>query len=163
MAWITHYKSLQKDMLTKDRNFGIFSDTTGRVTKTYQIDWPRVYSIFDNDDFSDIQNDQSAYQRIRDYGLHVIIVRLAILPYNDAVKWIMEQVNPKYHSFNDTAGSQLAIFRPEVFIRAYGLKPARQPLNTEFSQASKTRFNFDEMLKSWMNEPSKFSWRKDNL
>ena len=44
-------------MLTKDPNFGIFSDTNGRVTDTYQIEWPMVYANFDNDDFSDIQND----------------------------------------------------------------------------------------------------------
>ena len=54
MEWITCYKSLQKYMLTKDPNFGIFSDTSGRITKTYQIEWPRVYSIFDNDDLPDI-------------------------------------------------------------------------------------------------------------
>ena len=54
MTRITRCKSLQKDMLTKAPNFGIFLDTSGRVTETYQIEWPRVYSIFDNDDFSDI-------------------------------------------------------------------------------------------------------------
>ena len=57
MARITRYKSLQKDILTKEPNFGIFSDTSGRVTETYQIDWSRAYSIFDNDDLSDIENE----------------------------------------------------------------------------------------------------------
>ena len=56
MARITRCKSLQKDMLTKDTNFGIFLDTSGRITDTYQIEWPRVYAILDNDDFSDIQD-----------------------------------------------------------------------------------------------------------
>ena len=51
MARITHCKNLQKDMLTKDLNFGIFLDTIGKITDTYQIEWPRVYSIFDNDGF----------------------------------------------------------------------------------------------------------------
>ena len=59
-------------------------------------------------------------------------------------------------SFNDSAGSQLANFYSEAFTKAYGLKSARQPLNAEFTQASRTRFNFDEMLKSWMHEPGKF-------
>ena len=104
-----------------------------------------------------------AYQRIRDFGLHAIAARPSILLYNEAVKWIVEHVNPKDRFFNDSAGWQLATFCPEVFTRAYGIKLARQPFNTEFAQASKTRFNFDEMLKSWMNEPSKFSQRKDDL
>ena len=112
-------------MLTKDPNFGIFLDTSGRITDAYQIKWPRVYAIFDNDEFSDIQNKPLAYQRIRDSWIHSIASRPAILPYNGVVKWIMEHVNSKDHSFNDNAGSQLANFYPEAFTRAYGLKSAR--------------------------------------
>ena len=89
MSWITRLKNIQKDMLTKDPNFGIFSNTSGKVTETYQIDWSRIYSIFDNDDFSDIQEDRSAYQRIKDSGIHAIVARPVILPYNDAIKWII--------------------------------------------------------------------------
>ena len=76
-------------MLTKDPNFGIFSDTSDRLGETYQVYLCRIYSIFDNDDLSDIQNDQSGYQRIRDFGIHSIAARPAILPYNDMVKWII--------------------------------------------------------------------------
>ena len=104
-----------------------------------------------------------SYQRIRDSRLHSITDRPIILPYNDTVKWIVEHANPKDRSFNDSAGSQLANFRPEVFIRAYGLKLVRQLLTIEFAKAAKTRFNFDEMLKSWMHQPGKFSQRFDNL
>ena len=86
MVRITCCKGLQKDMLTKDPKFGIFSDTSGRIIDSYHIEWPRLYAIFDNDDFSDIQDNQLAYQRIRDSGLHSIVARPAILPYSDAVK-----------------------------------------------------------------------------
>ena len=85
-------------MLTKDLNFGIFSDTSGRITETYQLEWSRVYAIFDNDKFSDIQDNQLAWERIKDYGLHYVAARPAILPYNNAVKWIVEHANPKDHS-----------------------------------------------------------------
>ena len=57
MARITRCKNIQKDMLTKDPKIDIFSNTNGRTTKTYQIEWPRIYSIFDNDDLSDIHSD----------------------------------------------------------------------------------------------------------
>ena len=66
-------------MFTKDSNFGIFSDTSGRITETYQIEWSRVYEIFDNDKFSDIQDNQLAYERIKDSGLHSLAPRSAIL------------------------------------------------------------------------------------
>ena len=138
-------------MLTKDPKFGIFSQTSGRITYTYHIEWPRVYTTLDNDKFFDIQDNQLSYQRMRDSGLHSIAARPAILPYNDMVKWIVEHVNPKYCSFNDSGGSQLANFHPEVFTKAYALKPVRQPLNEEFAKSSKSRFNFEEMLKLWMH------------
>ena len=83
MARTTRCKNIQKDMLTKDPNFGIFSDTNGRIIEIYQIDWTRIYSNFYNDDLFDIQNDQLTYQKIRDSRLHAIASRTAILPYTD--------------------------------------------------------------------------------
>ena len=67
-------------MLTKDLTFGVFSDTSGRVSETYQLDWSRIYSFFDNDDISDIRDDQPIYKKIRDSSIHVISERPAILP-----------------------------------------------------------------------------------
>ena len=83
-------------MLTKDSNIDIFSNTSGRNIETYQIDWPMVYSIFDNDELSNIQNDQLDFHKIRDSGLHAIATKLAILPYIDAVNWIVDHT--KGHS-----------------------------------------------------------------
>ena len=143
----TRCKNLQKDMFTKDPNFGIFSDTSGRITETYQIEWSRVYEIFDNDKFSDIQDNQLGYERIRDSRLHSVAARPSILPYNDAVKWIVEHVDPKDYSLKGSGGLDIANFRPKVFTKAYALQPVRQPLTTEFAKTSESRFNFEEMLK----------------
>ena len=150
-------------MLTKSPNFGIFSDTSGRITKTYQINQPRVYSIFYSDDLLDIQNDQLAYRKVRDSCLCTIVARPAILPYVDTIKWIVDHANPKDQFFNGSAGSQVATFHPDVFTRAYALKPVVQPLNAEFSQPSQTQYNFNKNMKSSMNEPINFSQRDENL
>ena len=106
----TRSKNLQKYMFTKDPNFGVFSDTSSRVTQTYHLDWSQVYSIFDNNDLSDFQSDQIVYERIRDSGLHMIASRPAILPYNDAIRWIIDHTNVKDHYFNTSTGSRLANF-----------------------------------------------------
>ena len=50
---ITRSKKLQKVMLTRDPNFGVFADTSSHVSETYHLGWARVYSIFDNNDLSD--------------------------------------------------------------------------------------------------------------
>ena len=114
---ITKSKNLQKDMFTKDPNFGVFSATSSRVTETYHLDWSGVYSIFDNNDLSYFQSDQKVYERIRDSSLHMIAARSAILPYNDAVRWIIDHTNVKNRSFNTSIGSQLANFHSETFVR----------------------------------------------
>ena len=79
------------------------------------------------------------------------------------VKWIIEHTNTKDRSFNSSTGSQLTNFRPEIFTRAYCLKPAKQLLDADFVKASEPGYNFDEMLKSWMSDPGRFSQRKDDL
>ena len=140
---ITRCKNIQKDMLTKDPNFGVFSDTSSRVTENYQLDWSRVYSIFDKNDLSDFQSDQLVYERIRDSGLHMIAARSTILPYNDAVRWIIDHAKVKDRSFNTSIGSQLANFRSETFVRIYALKPFIQLLDADFVKATKSRFNFE--------------------
>ena len=119
---ITRSKNLQKDMFTRNPNFGVFSDTSSCVTEAYHLDWSRFYSIFDNNDLSDFQSDQMVYERIRDSSLHMIASRPTILPYNDAIRWIIDHANVKYHSFNTSTGSQLANSYPETFVRIYALK-----------------------------------------
>ena len=110
-------------MLTKDPNFGVFSDTSSRVNETYQLDWSWVYSIFDNNDLSDFQDDQLIYERIRDSGIHMIAARPTVLPYNDAVRWIIDHASPKDRSFNTIIGTQLVNFHSKTFARIYALKP----------------------------------------
>ena len=80
-------------MFLRDPNFGVFSDTSGWVSETYQLEWSRIYSIFDNNDLSDFQGNQLVYERIRDSVLHMIAARPVILPYNDAVRWIIDHAN----------------------------------------------------------------------
>ena len=113
--------------------------------------------MFDNNELSDFQGNQLVYERIRDSGLHMIVARPAILPYNDAVRWIIDHANLKDRSFNTSTGTQLANFCSETFVRIYTLKPFMQLLDADFIKAAKSRFNFYQMLKSWMAELRKFS------
>ena len=93
----------------------------------------------------------------------MIAARPAILPYNDVVRWIIDHAIVKDRSFNTSTGSQLANFCPGTLIRIYALKPYTQLLDVDFVNTAKSKFNFDQMLKSWMTEPHKFSKRKDEL
>ena len=93
----------------------------------------------------------------------MIAARPAILPYNDAVRWIIDHANLKDRSFNTSIGTQLANFRSETFARIYTLNPFTQLLDADFINVANSRFNFDQMLKYWMAEPCKFSQRKDHI
>ena len=59
--------------------------------------------------------------------------------------------------------SHLPILILRFFVKNYALKPFRQLLNADFVKDAKSRYNFDEMFKYWMNEPCNFYWRKYDL
>ena len=93
----------------------------------------------------------------------MISMRPTVLPYNDAVRWIIDHANPKYYSFYTSTRFLLANFHSENFVKNYALKPFRQLLNADFIKAAKSRYSFDQILKSWMTKPHKLSQRKDDL
>ena len=74
-----------------------------------------------HDDFSEIQHDQVAFININNSQLHTVATRPSLIPYIDAIKWIIDHTNPQDRSFNDMAQTQLSSFRTEVFSRAYAL------------------------------------------
>ena len=78
----------------------------------------------------------------------MIVARPTILPYNNAIRWIIDHANMKDRSFNTSIGTQLANFRFETFVRIYALKPFTQLRDVDFINTAKSRFNFDQMLKS---------------
>ena len=129
MSRITRSKTNVKEKNNKDPNFGIFLDSNGCVSETYHLDWSRIYSIFNNDDFSGIQPDHSTFMNIRKSQLHAIETRPSLMSYIDTEKWIVYHANPLDYSFTDHGYTQLASFCPEVFARAYTLNLPQQFVN----------------------------------
>ena len=78
------------------------------------------------------------------------------MPYTDPVKWALDYANPKEHSFNDNTHTPVALFHSDVFSRAYVLGPPRQILTSKFHDEPITRFNYEEVVKSWMNNTELF-------
>ena len=73
------------------------------------------------------------------------------MPYTDPVKQAFDYANPKELSFNDNTDTLVASFHFDVFSRAYALVPPRQLLTSKFLDEAITRFNYEEVVKSWMN------------
>ena len=94
-------KTSLNEQNNRDPNARIFSDTSGRVSETYHLQWSRIYAIFDNDDSSTIPHDQSTFVNISKSKLHAIVARTTSMPYTDLVKCMVTQENPKDRSFND--------------------------------------------------------------
>ena len=57
----TRSKMALQEQKNKYLNDGVFTDTSGYVSESSYIEWSRIYSIFDNDDFSCVDHDQLAY------------------------------------------------------------------------------------------------------
>ena len=82
-----------------------------------------IYAIFDNDDFSAIMHEKPSYAKISSLQLDCIAARPPFMPYTDLVKWALDHAIPKEWSFDDHTGNPVASFHPDVFARAYALKP----------------------------------------
>ena len=65
MSMKNNSKTTLQEQKSKDPNARIFTNTSGHVVEILHLDWSRIYSIFDNDDFSAIPHDQLAYAKIR--------------------------------------------------------------------------------------------------
>ena len=65
MSMKTRSKTALQEQKRKEPNSRIFTNTTRWVDENLYFDWSRIYSIFDNDDFSAIPHDQPAYAKIR--------------------------------------------------------------------------------------------------
>ena len=85
------------------------------------------------------------------------------MSYTDPMKWMVDHANRQDHSFDDQAQTHLASFHPEVFSKAYALNPPQQFLNKKFLKASVTQYNFEEMIKSWMDKLAQFLPKPDKL
>ena len=78
------------------------------------------------------------------------------MPYIDPVKWALDHVSPKERSFNDNVNSPVASFHSDVFVRAYALGPPRQLLTSKFLDEAISRYNYEEVVKSWMDNKELF-------
>ena len=56
----TGCKTTLQEQKNKDPNAGVFTDTSGYVSVSSYIEWYKIYSIFDNDDFYCVDHDQPA-------------------------------------------------------------------------------------------------------
>ena len=54
------------------------------------------------------------------------------MPYMDPIKWALDNANPNERSFDDHVHTPVASFHPDVFARAYSLKPPQHLLSSKF-------------------------------
>ena len=112
----------------KDPNVGVFNYTSGYVSESLNIEWSRIYTIFDNADFSCVDHDQPAYLQICNSQLHRVAARPLFMPYMNPVKWELNHIDPKEGIFHDIHNVVIASFRLDIFTRAYALPTPKRLL-----------------------------------
>ena len=148
MSRNTRSKTALQEKNNKDPNVGVFTNTNGHVSQTLHLDCSKIYSIFDNQDFSVIPHEQPAYAKIRSSQIQCITSKPPFMPYINPIKWKLDYSSPKERSFDDHFRNPIASFHPYVFARAYALIPPQQLLTGQFLDASITQFDYEEVTKS---------------
>ena len=167
MASLAHQNTRSKTSLqeerSKDPNAGIFTDTSGRISKNVYLDWSIIYSTFNNDDLSALPNEQLTYINIKSSQLHLIAARPPFMPYTNAVKWALDHANPEERVFSDHIGVFQASFKLDIFSKAYALGLPKQLLNRKFLDEEISHFNYKVVVKSWMENPTVFISQPGNI
>ena len=78
------------------------------------------------------------------------------MPYTDTMKWEMDHANPKDRMFNDHNGTFLDTFIPDTFSKDYALGTPKQLLSRKFLDEATSCFNYEELVRSWMENPTLF-------
>ena len=91
----TKSKTALQEQMSKDPNTGIFTDTSGRVSETLNLNWSRIYLILDNDNLSTITQDQFSYVNNRNCLLHAFSYWPHFMSYTNSIKWELDHTNPK--------------------------------------------------------------------
>ena len=85
------------------------------------------------------------------------------MPYTDARKWALDDANPEERVFNDHIGIFLASFKLDIFSKAYVLRLSKQLLNRKFLDEAISRFDYEDVVKSWMENPTLFIRQLGNI
>ena len=78
------------------------------------------------------------------------------MPYTGSFKWELDHARPKEQSFDNHTGTPVTSFHLDVFARENALRPPQQLLTAQFTDATVTQFDFEEVIKYWMDNPTEF-------
>ena len=79
------------------------------------------------------------------------------------MKWALDDANLEEQVFNDHIGIFLASFKPDFFAKDYTLGLLKQLLNRKFLDEEISHFNYEDVVKSWMENPIMFSSQLGNI
>ena len=150
----TRSKTTLQEQKNKDPNAGVFTDTSGYVSESLNIEWSKMYTSFDNDEFSCVDHDQPAYVQIHNSQLHRVAARPPFMPYTDPIKWELDHVDLKQREFVSIDNAPIALFHSNVFARAYALATPKRLLSSKFFDKTLAKFNYKEVVKSWLEDPT---------
>ena len=150
----TRSKTILQEQKIKDPNADFFSDMSGNVSDCSYVDWCKIYSIFDSDDFFFVTNDQHFYINIHNSQLHCIASRPPFMLYMDPVMWDLDHVDLNQWMFNDIDNVSIALFAPEVFSQAYGLKTPKHFFSGKCFDKFLSKSKYEQVVKCWLEDPT---------
>ena len=79
------------------------------------------------------------------------------MPYTYVICRLVEHANPNTRMLRDASKAPLVSFKPEFITGMYSLRTPQWLLTEEFLKKSIPKFNLDELIKSWIDEPTLYA------
>jgi hypothetical protein len=155
-------------------NKNVFLDSSLRTIDTAKT-WMQVFDIlqyklinYPDDLGEEVTKTQATrYKNVAQSELHKIATQPRIMPYNDMIGWVMENIELSIRSIYNSKKVVVGSFRPEHFQVMYKLSPVSNYVYNaaflmDFDKKESTQYgkNLPDLIKDWCSRPEKF--REDN-
>jgi len=131
----------------------IYEDTKMIIDKDIKLKWKEVNDAFSGTFREDLE-DHKVYVNIHKTGFYQIACRYPAFPCADMIHWIVLHTNPEKMVLSSVSGTEIATFRAWNYQKYHLLKPVIT-IETPFSILNNNA-TFRDILKNWVEEPTKF-------
>jgi hypothetical protein len=77
---------------------------TYHTREDHSLRYDEIYKIFNTGDFPPEDEDLEAYQNIQKRGIHLVVARPALFPYNEATHWCFKWFDPSTTTILNKSG-----------------------------------------------------------
>jgi hypothetical protein len=126
------------------------SDTNNHDGMEHYLNYTEILDMFENEIFPLDDPDIEAYKNIRKRGIHTVVARPEIFPYNDATKWCFSYLQKETGLILNASGLPIALLKEDDIGARYQTPEPTMALNESFLEQFRVDHeDFETLMEDW--------------